>query len=212
MKRILALLLVAVLCLSLAACGDPDGNDNGSTGQPQESTAKQEISAPDSETTVGEETVEITLDNWQEYFEIRPSTHGPLYDDFGEKFKKLDYVCWAFFLKEAYIGKVTKAENLAVEYSFADGYCSWFQYHFDTEELVQGEPAETEDIRSFREIKDSARTLKPTLSSLEDGSFMVFIHVWGTEAINHNTYSFVGEAAYHTMEVTRIQGTLTITK
>lgn len=51
MKKMLALLLAAVMCFALVACGEgetPNTNDNSST----------------------EQTIEITLDNWQEYLEI----------------------------------------------------------------------------------------------------------------------------------------------
>ena len=52
MRKRIALLLAAVLCVSLAACGEKDGE----TGADDKAQTKQ--------------TIEVTLDNWQEYFEI----------------------------------------------------------------------------------------------------------------------------------------------
>ena len=72
MKKRIALLLAAVLCVSLAACGEK-GGETGADGL-QEPSAASAASAQDADGTSDKaqtkQTVEVTLDNWQEYFEI----------------------------------------------------------------------------------------------------------------------------------------------
>jgi len=158
-----------------------------------------------------ETTIEITLDNWQDYFEIRPSTHGVLYNSFDE-FERLDYVNWAIFLKDDVADNVTKMDDVAIEYDFRDGYFSWFEYNLDTEEFVKKDAAAEGEVDSWLKVEDSKRDLPLTLSSAkEDGCFLVFISRHISESLNDNIYSFIGEA-YGTMEITRINGTLTITE
>ena len=88
MKKWISLLLVTVLCLSLAACGDSKPQDNSgtaqgqtadnctqNTGEPSGADVPQNTGEPsDAEPT--EQTVEITLDNWQDYFEIKQYLSG----------------------------------------------------------------------------------------------------------------------------------------
>ena len=159
-----------------------------------------------------EQTIEITLDNWQEYFEIRPNTYGALYDSFGE-FERLGYVNWAMFLKNDVADKVTELEDLAIEYSFRDGYFCWFEYNLDTEEFVQKNAAAEGEVDSWRKVEDSNRDLPLSLYELRDknGCFLVFINDHLSESLNDNIYSFIGEA-YETMEIVRIKGTITISE
>lgn len=93
MKKILALLLAAVMCLSLVACGDSDENA-AQIAEYESRIAELEATIAELEAMLAErdaeierllaegeskepentepqyETVEITLDNWQDYFEI----------------------------------------------------------------------------------------------------------------------------------------------
>ncbi len=73
MKKALALLLALVMCLSLSACGEKT------------------------------QTVEITMDNWQEFFEIRPEVEW-YQDDFGET-TSLHY-CHFFAVRPEYLDKI----------------------------------------------------------------------------------------------------------
>ena len=221
MKKLIALLLAVMMCLSLAACGNSKVEANADNSQEQDT----EISQQDEEQTENtadeseqveeepqEQTIEITLDNWQEYFEIRPNTHGALYDSFGE-FERLDYVNWAMFLKNDVADKVTELEDLAIEYSFRDGYFCWFEYNFDTEEFVQKNAAAEGEVDSWLKVEDSNRVLSLSLDELryKDGCFLVFIYKNLSESLNDNIYSFIGEA-YETMEIVRIKGTITISE
>ena len=78
MKKLITLLLAAVMCLSFTACRKNQAGADNSQGQNTENfrqdgeqteNTSDESGKPE---TVSEEqqTIEITLDNWQEYFEI----------------------------------------------------------------------------------------------------------------------------------------------
>lgn len=84
MKKILALLLAAVMCLSLVACGGIGGKT---------------------------EVVELTLDNWQDYFELTVVEYYDL-NAFGEveKLELQQHLC----VKEEYADHVD-CENVAFE-------------------------------------------------------------------------------------------------
>lgn len=156
-----------------------------------------------------ETTIELSLENWQDYLEIRPATNGPLYNNFNE-FQRLDYVNWAMFLKEDIADSVAKMNDVAIEYSFRDGYFSWFEYNLDTGEFVKKEAASEGEVDSWLKVEDSNRDLPVTLASVkEDGCFLVFISRHLSDSVNNNIYSFIGEA-YGTMEITRIKGSITI--
>lgn len=198
MKKLIALLLAGILCLSLMACVDKnntgtsvtdeeyvkylkykrlinmldDGNydealayinsirhleddrtndtgsssvttdNNGSiaddTGSKFETTEEPPVTKPK------ERTVELTVDNWKDYFEIRLATSGEIRNSFGE-FEKPDYMCWALFLKSDVAQIVTGMDDVAIEYSFTEGYYSWLTYNIDTKEFLLSDPTTKED-------------------------------------------------------------------
>ena len=72
MKKLIALLLAAALCLSLAACSNGKMEDNSDTSQGQTTDNSPQDTDKPSNAELAEQTIEITLDNWQEYFEFRP--------------------------------------------------------------------------------------------------------------------------------------------
>ena len=131
MKKWIALLLAAVLCLSLAACGKSTTEENSGTTQgqtadnstqdtvePSDTDVPQDTGVPsDAEPT--EQTVEITLDNWQDYFEIKQYLSGYIgTNDFGEPDHVEYYLSTMFTLKEEYAEKVDfDGSNVAIEYS-----------------------------------------------------------------------------------------------
>ena len=83
MKKWIALLLAAVMCLSLAACGNGKTEDNSGTSQGQTTNNSPQDTDEPSNAELTEQTVEITLDNWQDYFEFRPDVHV-LKDSYNE--------------------------------------------------------------------------------------------------------------------------------
>lgn len=58
------------MCLSLAACGNGKTEDNSGTSQGQTTDNSPQDTDEPSNAELTEQTIEITLDNWQEYLEI----------------------------------------------------------------------------------------------------------------------------------------------
>ena len=118
MKKILSLLLVLVLCLSLCACGDE--NDPSSNEPPASST-------PGTSSSNGA-TIEITAENWQEYFELT-------YDRNPEQIIAGQYgeiSIWGhrrlLTLKKKY-ASWTDDMNISIEFLCTGGYISLSNYN-----------------------------------------------------------------------------------
>ncbi len=160
MKKLIALLLAAVMCLSLCACG---GNNR-----------EDESTIHTTETKVQEKklvTVEITLDNWQEYFEIRPCEDFS-YNDFGDLTRHSED--YALYLKDEHLAKLANASaqlpDGSVDVSFKVVAVYEFR-EYDEENLefveggkVYGSPEEIErvikasDCRRFENTDTSIST------------------------------------------------------
>ena len=83
MKKWIALLLVAVLCLSLAACSSAEEvSGNNEQGQ-QTSQNTQQVNPKPSVTEQKEQVIELTTENWQDYLEFRHFAE-PTTTAFGE--------------------------------------------------------------------------------------------------------------------------------
>ena len=96
MKKLLALLLAAVMCFSLVACG----GDNGAKDSGKKTT------------------IEITADNWQEYFELR--TYNKFEKD---ALDEISYVTVnvALVSKDGIVPD-WQASTVAAEYTFSREY------------------------------------------------------------------------------------------
>ena len=135
MKKWIALLLAAVLCLSLAACGEKGGETDVDGSQEQSAApASSAASAQDADGTGGTEpqkqTIEVTLDNWQEYFEINRYLSLKYYpNDFNEPTDNKHF--WLFSvleLKEKYSDY--SALGVTVQYD-VDYFPSDIIYHLE---------------------------------------------------------------------------------
>lgn len=74
MKKTLAIIMAALMCLSLCACAGGENNSDNTSEVQNEDTTTETTNTNDTEpgeTKPVYETVEITLDNWQDYFEFR---------------------------------------------------------------------------------------------------------------------------------------------
>lgn len=92
MKSILALILILAACLSLTACA----------AEPQSPEAFAETTV---ETTLPPEQIEITMDNWQEYFELREAQRITVNENGGIHNREFGY---GAFLKEEYANRLAE--------------------------------------------------------------------------------------------------------
>ncbi len=102
MKKLIALLLIAAACLSLVAC-----SEGGNT-----------------ETDGNTETVEITLDNWQEYFEIKFGANF-IKNPFGEITSVESGM--RIYLKPEYFNRLVSA-NVHFDIKATNGSTSIYNY------------------------------------------------------------------------------------
>lgn len=143
MKKLIALLLAAVMCVSLAACGgsgETPGTDNNSGTQastealvPATNNGEIEPIAPPE--VPGENTqyitVEITSENWSEYFEL---VEEIVYhtDDFGD-FSSVNNF-WRLELKEGYSSKHSLSIHFEVQYNLQ---MVSVEINHDTKEVIK---------------------------------------------------------------------------
>ena len=168
-----------------------------------------------------EQTVEITLDNWQDYFEFRPDVHV-LKDSYNEITGMR--VFFKFFPKEAI------AENIAVpdaldddrivfDVQYIDPYACIYRYDLNTQELTVGEFTEGSSPYSADDLLPSY-DWSGTYDSANDGAYfpedgyrviMDPLNVRDTGTIKDNIIEAYGYA-FSSVEITRIKGTITILK
>lgn len=192
MKKAFSLLLALVMCLSLCACG---GNDTPETEAPTETTAPIQTEPQNT-------TIEITLDNWMEYFEFRR-----VVVDRRNGFNELTefYPNMNMCLKPEWAEVATEME-VAVEYSCMNGYRQWFTYNADTKELTEGEIDSGSALIS--DLLNQTLSLKDY--SINDGKILYGASATAFE-IKDNIATVLG-TTYSDVEIIRIQGTITIAK
>ena len=183
MKKNLVLILATLMCISLCACG---GSESVSGDNTDKKTEEKEI--------------EITMDNWQEYFEIKEDIIGTQIEKnaFDEIEKiNIDYDV-IFCLKEEYADKFISVD-IALEYIPHNIVVKLFTYNYadDTIESVvtnESDPNPDEEKKTIEITNDKKRLLLSNAMYTET---------------NGDIITFYG-LTFPNLEVTRIQGTLTI--
>ena len=122
MKKVLSALLVLVMCLSLCAC---NSGKEAPMSEPEKHevttvSVETELEIIETEAIVETEpqytTVELTLDNWQEYFEFVEYVEWNK-NAFGE-IESFSGAGLVFQLKEAYQSSLASMSNGAVEWQY----------------------------------------------------------------------------------------------
>ena len=221
MKKLIALLLAVVLCLSLAACGNGKTEDNSGTSQGQITDNSPQDTDEPSNAELTEQTVEITLDNWQEYFEFRPYV-----DVLKNSYNEITgmYVSLKFFPKEAIAENITvpdawEDDRIVFDVQYIDPYACIYRYDLNTQELTIGEYTEGSSTYSADDLLPS-EDMSGTYDSLYDAGYFPTDGYWVIASplnktmdctIKDNTVESYG-FAYSSIEITRIKGTITILK
>ena len=168
MKKILALLLAAVMCLSLAACGGSDENAE-KIAEYEKRIAEleallaerdaqissllgetEETDTGDENTDPEYETVELTLENWKEYFEIVDRLEIAR-NYFGEIWRI--QVSYYFQLKPQYSERCLGTEEFAVKVEYMTAY-------MEGTVNVEAETYEiTQDFSALRSVYSNATVL-----------------------------------------------------
>ena len=152
-------------------------------------------------------TVELTLDNWQDYFEFIPATNGPIKNSLGE-FEDIDSSYWVFASKKD--AHVIGVENGAAEVNLKDEYYCWYTYDFATGAFTQGQPAEDGEVSSNAYLEERTHDFNFWAGAKSNNVYGISESYAVAEPVKtKSSYSFLG-SAYSNVEVTRIQGTLTV--
>lgn len=209
MKKLMALLLAAMMCLSLAACGSGKTEDNSGTSKGQTTGDSPQ-----------EQTIEITLDNWKEYFEFRTvvSVNKDSYNEITGM-----YVYYKFFPKEAIAENIVKVgeddDRIVFDVQYIDPYACIYRYDLNTQKLTIGEFEEGSSPYSADDLlpsEDKSGTYDSWVSAgyfPTDGYQVIATSL--TEyrdcTIKDNIIECYGYAI-SSAEITRIKGTITILK
>ncbi len=221
MKKLIALLLAAVMCLSLAACGNGKTEDNSGTSQGQTTDNSPQDTDEPSNAELTEQTIEITLDNWQEYFEFRPVVYETK-DSYNEVTGM--QVIYKFLPKEAIAENITVPDvfdddRIVFDVQYIDPYACIYRYDLNTQELTVGEFTESSSPYSADDLLPSYDESGTYDSGNSDGYFPTDGYTVITFPLNKymdctvkdnsvESYGF----AYSSAEITRIKGTITILK
>ena len=154
------------------------------------------------------EVVEITADNWQNYFEIE-SFVKPQTDDFNDIIDL--YIGHALVLKDEYASKISAAD-CAIEYSFSGKYICPIEYKVATNEVTFGTAYTKEEAENKGYYVDFSYTATDTekLGSYGEYGFE-FGPMYGCYHDSFETGEDVITAEteiFGNVEITRIQGNL----
>ena len=220
MKKWIALLLAAVLCLSLAACGGKAETSGNDTQGQQTSQNTQQTGEESSKTEPKEQVIEITLDNWQEYFEFRPVVYESK-DSYNEITGM--QVIYKFLPKEAIAENIVDVgeddERIVFDVQYIDPYACVYSYDLNTQKLTIGEYTEDSSTYSADDLLPSEDWSGTYDSRYDAGYFptdgyrviMEPLNVRDTGTIKDNIIEAYGYA-FSSVEITRIKGTITILK
>ena len=221
MKKLIALLLAAVMCLSLAACGNGKTEDNSGTSQGQTTDNSPQDTDEPSNAELTEQTIEITLDNWQEYFEFRPVVH-----ETKNSYNELTgmQVIYKFFPKEAIAESIAVPDALdddriVFDVQYIDPYACIYRYDLNTKKLTVGEFAEDSSPYRADDLLPSYDESGTYDSCIDPGYFPTDGYMVITFPLNKYMDCTVKDNimesygyAISSVEITRIKGTFTILK
>ena len=220
MKKLIALLLAAVMCLGLAACGDSKTEENSGTVQGQTTADSPQDTDEPSNAELTEQIVEITLDNWQEYFEFRPVVH--VSENSYNEITGMQ-VIFKFLPKEAIAENIADVgeddERIVFDVQYIDPYACVYSYDLNTQKLTIGEYTEDSSTYSADDLLPS-EDYSGTYDSIYDGGYfptdgfrlnMYPLNKYDDCTVTDTIIESYGYA-YSSVEITRIKGTITILK
>ena len=225
MKQTMSLILALILCLSLCACGNQEkykkydtligyieAGDSGNAINEVLALIGQNGAEGTETPEVATTTVEITLDNWQDYFELRLVA-----DISRDHFDEVEYVfaMWRLYLKEEYWGKVPEADVAFGYYATEACKCN-FSYDLDTEILsysdVQLHSSDWQEERTCG-IKWS----KDYYYAVGEAHIRNYTDLGGfgprddSLQVNDNIVTWRGDGGFLNIEITRVRGSITMT-
>lgn len=210
MKKILVILLVASLCFTLVACGgesvDVDVDETSNVSDNSEEVLNEEVvieetEEANAETEISTETIAITIDNWQDYFEIRILV-DPRTNDFNE----IDSMFLSAYLvlKDDYAVKYVSTDG-ALEVKKGGQNTTAVEYNMETEELT---------LVHSDDVSDRERTETVSLDGYEEnGLYLMIGNGTNPDTLEQNGNILTATSQFYKfIEITRIEGNLCLTK
>ena len=209
MKKILALLLAAIMCFSLVACGGletPNTDDNSTqeqqaqNGNDEPEVTDPDISEPDNTETEPENTepqyvtVEITTTNWQDYFEVE-EYYLFRENGFGE-FQSLD-IYYLLVSKDGFIPDFASC-NVTMEYGY-DAEEKDFKIDFDNRTVVYSEAVATGANGTAVKTMEELTTVNPSY----ENRYGLILNRTNTFTDLDKTYNWY---TYDNLKVVRVTG------
>lgn len=203
MKKLCPLILAVVMIWSLVACSGKTVPESGNVSQ---NNPQQEKLSTTPETTEAKEEVlpkeiEMTLDNWQDYLELKYMV-GWDYNAFDES-EGFSYIYPVLALKEEYAGRtVSKSTELAVSFTATE---SWKTASADIESKTYEWGTES-GVKEKEVVSDTAKFYAEGLGSnahiLKEGGIVIL------NPFSKHGNGVVSYPYYEDFEITRIEGTL----
>ncbi len=183
MKKIICLFMTAILIFVFCACATQNDKNDADTQEEQITQSKDEENNDDInyEQTPQISEVDITLENYKDYFEIKEYYHG-YQDEFGEYLSVYYgvYLC----IKEEYANMVNP-ENSNVRIKF-ETTNSWYGFDFNEETgegkrlgLVRADDEVNENIVFFKNFTKEKGFESLTYAAIFDHSDM---ETWQSES------------------------------
>ena len=182
MKRILMFFLSAILILNLSACGEPVSGESGKE-----------------KNTV----ITLTNENWMEYLEFRTECSA-LTNAFDEVNGAL--ISYKLCFKESVSDRITAIEELSLEYALTNPYACQYEYNSTSQILIKKDAVPEE---TSYETTQFGGTIKLYLLDAAEGVSLTPSCHNTSMSVSGDTVYFTS-VAFDTMEITRIQGTLTL--
>ena len=205
MKKIIALLLLVFICLSLVACGNkaepPNTSNDFTQSEELDNESTSDLNTGNKENLNSIETIAISINNWQDYFEIRICAK-PRTNDFNEVDSL--WISAYLVLKDEFADRYVSSAG-AVEVKKSGQNATAVEYNLETKELTLV-PSDNISTREWTTTVSLARYQEIGLD-LDIGM--------GTNPDtlkqSNNVITAVSQF-YKFIEITRIEGTLCLTK
>ena len=203
MKRFWTLFVMISMMLFLFGCGSKEEKVEVPT---EEGAEEKSVVIKD------KDTVEITMDNWQDYFEIRKDVteHTNDFDEVEEVF-----FGYSLFLKDEYADQIIDAD-VDIGFVKRNPFICPAEYNTDTGEVLFGNPYTQEEIQNKSEYLDAEETDEDTVHmgmiSVEEGSTNLgsFYGACGDGYFKEGNTIKCDVKYFPDIEITRIRGTITI--
>ena len=225
MKKIVVLLLVLTMTVMLAACGEnpyakydaligyiEDGNADAAQAE-LDGLLADANNDPSDEKEPKTTVIDITVDNWQDYLVIEQTVRADknAFDEVTSAF-----VGYRLVAKDAWKDKITDAE-IAIEFEKSDKQGAHFAYNTKTEELISDEAITEQELKDNNWWFDKDEVDKGTATideyGLRDGRTLGSSYgAWeSSKQTDGDLFKWAG-TYFAKIELTRVQGTITVTE